>query len=53
MNDINYTSANEEEEMEVIITFLLTDMIDQVLLIRKEHLAKLDRERVRRHRKRK
>jgi len=53
MNDINYSSSNEEEKTEVIITLLFSRMIDEVLLICKEHLAKLNRERVHRYRKRK
>ena len=53
MNDINYPSNNKEENTELIITSLLNNMINKVLLIRKKHLAKLNRERVRqcRHRK--
>jgi hypothetical protein len=53
MNDINYSFNCEEEKIEVIISLLLNDAINKVLLMRKEHLAKLNRERVRRYRQRK
>jgi hypothetical protein len=52
MNNIN-NSYNNEEKTILIISSLLTDMITQVLLIRQQHLVKLNRERVRRCRKRK
>jgi hypothetical protein len=51
MNAINYRCNAEEDEMETINT-LLNDMIDEVLLLRQQHLAKLNRERVRRYRER-
>ena len=52
MNNIN-NSCNNGEETELIISSLLTDMITEVLLMRQQHLAKLNRERVRRCRERK
>jgi hypothetical protein len=52
MNNIN-NSCNNGEETELIISSLLTDMITKVLLMRQQHLAKLNRERVRRCRERK
>ena len=52
MNNINNT-CNNGEETELIISSLLTDMITKVLLVRQQHLAKLNRERVRRCRERK
>ena len=48
MDNVNNTSNNEEEETELVITSLLTDMITKVLLMRQQHLAKLNRECVRR-----
>ena len=53
MDNVNNISNNEEEETKLIITSLLTDMITKVLLMRQEHLAKLNRERVRRCQERK
>jgi len=53
MNDINYNFNSEEEKIEVIISSLLNNMINNVLLMRKEHLIKLNREDVRRYRQRK
>ncbi|CAF3397189.1 unnamed protein product [Rotaria socialis] len=53
MDDMNNNSTHEEEKIEEIISALLTDMIDQVMLMRKEHLKKLNIERVRRYRQRK
>jgi hypothetical protein len=53
MNDIKYSFNSEEEKIEVIISSLLNDMINNVLLMRKEHLTKLNREDVRRYRQRK
>ncbi len=47
MNNIN-NSCNNGEETELIISSLLTDMITKVLLMHQQHLAKLNRERVRR-----
>ena len=52
MNNINNT-CNNGEETELIISSLLTDMITKVLLMRQQHLAKLNRERVRPCRERK
>ena len=52
MNNIN-NSCNNGEETELIISSLLTDMITKVLLVRQQHLAKLNRERVRRCREQK
>ena len=52
MNNIN-NSCNNGEETELIISSLLTDMTTKVLLMRQQHLAKLNRERVRRCRERK
>jgi len=48
MDNENNTSNNEEEEIELIVRSLLTDMIRKVLLMRQQHLAKLNRERVHR-----
>ena len=48
MDNENNTSNNEEEETELIVRSLLTDMITKVLLMRQQHLEKLNRERVRR-----
>ena len=53
MDNENNTSNNEEEETELIVRSLLTDMITKVLLMRQQYLAKLNRERVRRYRERK
>jgi hypothetical protein len=52
MNNIN-NSCNNQEKTKLIISSLLTDMITKVLLIRQQHLAKLNRVRVRRCRERK
>jgi hypothetical protein len=52
MNNIN-NSCNNGEETELIISSLLTGMITKVLLMRQQHLAKLNRESVRRCRERK
>jgi hypothetical protein len=38
MNDIKYSFNSEEEKIEVIISSLLNNMINNVLLMRKEHL---------------
>jgi len=43
---------HEEEETKLIISSLLTDMIMKILLMRQQHLAKLNRESVRRCRER-
>ena len=53
MDDENNTSNNEEEETELIVRSLLTDMITKVLLMRQEHFANLNRERLHRCRERK
>ena len=53
MDNDNNTSNNVEEGTELIVRSLLTDMITKVLLMRQQHLAKLNRERVRKCRKRK
>jgi hypothetical protein len=54
MNNVNNSSNNEEEEeTKLRIDSLLTDMIIKVLLMRQQHLAKLNRERVRRCREQK
>ena len=53
MDNENNTSNNAEEETELIVRSLLTDMITKVLLMRQQHLAKLNRERVRQCRERK
>jgi hypothetical protein len=50
MNNEN-NSSNDKEKL--IITSFLTDIIMKVLLIRQQHLAKLNRECVRRCRERK
>ena len=47
MDNDNNTSNNVEEGTELIVRSLLTDMITKVLLMRQQHLAKLNRERVR------
>ncbi len=51
-NNIN-NSCNNGEETELIISSLLTDMITKVLLMRQQHLAKLNRERLHQYRERK
>ena len=48
MDNENKTSNNGEEGIELIVRPLLTDMITKVLLMRQQHLAKLNRECVRR-----
>jgi hypothetical protein len=53
MNNFNNSWNNEEEETKLIITSLLSDIIMKVLLMREQHLAKLDRECVLRCRERK
>lgn len=53
MNNINYSSNNKEGKIELIVTSLLNHMINEVLLMREEHLARLNRERGRRCRERK
>jgi hypothetical protein len=50
MNNENNSSNHKEEETKLIITCLLTDIIMKVLLMRQQHLAKLNRECVRRYR---
>ncbi len=50
---VNNSCNNEEEEIKIIINSLLTDIIMKVLLMCQEHLAKLNRARVRRCRERK
>ncbi|CAF1217970.1 unnamed protein product [Rotaria sordida] len=49
MNDTNNISDIEQQTPEIIFVSLLNDMIDQVLLMRKHHLVRLNRERVRRY----
>ena len=51
MDNENNTS-NNEEETELIVRSLLTDMIMKVLLMRQQHFEKLSRKRVRRCRER-
>ena len=46
MDNVNNTSNNAKEGTELIVRSLLTDMIAKFLLMRLEHLAKLNRERV-------
>ncbi len=53
MNNLNKSWNNEEEERKLIITSLLTDIIMKVLLMRQQHLSKLNRECVLRCRERK
>ena len=53
MNGINYSTNNKEEKIENIVTSLLNHMINKILSMCKEHLAKPNRERVRRCRQRK
>ncbi|CAF3846914.1 unnamed protein product [Rotaria sp. Silwood1] len=53
MNHINNISDIEQQTPEIMIVSLLNDMIDHVLLMRKHHLARLNREYVRRYRERK
>ncbi|CAF3233747.1 unnamed protein product [Rotaria sp. Silwood2] len=53
MNHTINISDIEQQTPEIIIVPLLNDMIDQVLLMRKHHLARLNREYVRRYRERK
>jgi hypothetical protein len=53
MNNLNNSCNNEEEETKLIISLLLTDMITEVLLMREQNLAKLNRERILRCRERK
>ncbi|CAF3120102.1 unnamed protein product [Rotaria sp. Silwood2] len=53
MNHTTNISDLEQQTPEIIIVSLLNDMIDQVLLIRKQHLARLNREYVRSYRERK
>ncbi len=43
MNNENNSCSHEEEETKLIISSLLTDMIMKVLLMRHQHLAKLNR----------
>src|SRR5579862_5021112 len=52
MDNENNTSNNVEEGTELIVRSLLTDMIMKVLLMRQQHLAKLNRERIRQFRER-
>ncbi|CAF1420092.1 unnamed protein product [Rotaria sordida] len=52
MNDTNNIIDIEQQTPEIIFVSLLNDMIDQVLLMRKQHLARLNRERVHRYRER-
>ena len=52
MNNIN-NNYNNEEETKLIISSLLMDMITKVLLMHRQHPAKLNTERVRRCRERK
>jgi hypothetical protein len=51
MNVINHPCNTEENEIETI-NRLLNNMIDAVLLLRQQHLARLNRECVRRYRQR-
>ena len=52
MDNENNASNNVEEGTELIVRSLLTDMITKVLLMRQQHLAKLNRERIRQFRER-
>ncbi|CAF3803839.1 unnamed protein product [Rotaria socialis] len=47
---MNKDYQKEEQETEVIVAALLQDMLDEVLVIRHQHLATLNRNRVTRHR---
>jgi hypothetical protein len=47
MNKANNSSNRKGKETKLIKTSLLTDIIMKVLLIRQQHLAKLNRECVR------
>ena len=53
MDNENNTSNNAEEGTELIVRPLLTDMIKKVLVMSQQHLAKLNRERIRQFRERK
>lgn len=53
MDNENNTSNNAEEGAELIVRSLFTEMITNVLLMRRQHLAKLNRERVRQCQERK
>ncbi len=53
MNNVNNSWNNDEEGTKLIISSLLTDIIMKVLLVRQQHLEKLNREHVRRCRERK
>jgi hypothetical protein len=53
MNNENNSSNHKEKEIKLIKTSLLIDIIMKVLLMRQQHLAKLNRECVRRCRERK
>jgi hypothetical protein len=52
MNNIN-NSCNNEEETKLIFSSLLTNRTTKVLLMRQQHLANLNRERVGRYSERK
>lgn len=53
MNDKNNNYDSKNEDTESIIASMLNDMVNQVLILRKQHLRKLNKERVRRCRQRK
>ncbi len=53
MNNENNCSNHKTKETKLITTSLLIDIIMKVLLMRQQHLAKLNRECVRRCRERK
>ena len=48
MDNVNNISNNGEEDTKLIISSLFTDMVTEVLLMHQQHLAKLNRGRVRR-----
>ncbi|CAF3890330.1 unnamed protein product, partial [Rotaria sp. Silwood1] len=53
MDNVNNSCNTEEEEAKHITSLLLTDMMMKAFLMRQQHLAKLNRERVRQCRERK
>jgi len=53
MDDKNFNFIDETNKLEFIINSLLSEMINKVIAMRKQHLAKLNRECVRRYRQRK
>ncbi|CAF1286480.1 unnamed protein product [Rotaria sp. Silwood1] len=53
MSDTHNNSNTEQDELELSIGSLLNHLVNQVVLMRKQRLAKLNKKRVRRYRKRK